>query len=97
MIPVLIDRTPMPSSEDLPDSLAPLAFRHAIEVDQGQDFHHHVDRLIKGIEGLRQESGARPPDETRKPGDAIVAAKFPASAPISNPPGAATHPGRRMQ
>ena len=50
VIPVLIDRTPMPGPENLPDSLAPLAFRHAIEVDQGQDFDHHVDRLIKGIE-----------------------------------------------
>jgi hypothetical protein len=35
VIPVLVDRTPMPGSEDLPDSLAPLAFRHAIVVDQG--------------------------------------------------------------
>ena len=58
----------------MPDSLAALAFRHAIEVDEGLDFDHHVDRLIKGIERLRQESGARPREESRKPGEATVGA-----------------------
>ena len=52
VIPVLIDHTRMPSKADLPPSLARLARRNAVGVDQGQDFHHHVDRLIRGIELL---------------------------------------------
>lgn len=52
VIPILIDRTKIPNESDLPPSLAQLSYRHAIEVDQGLDFHHHVDRLIKGIERL---------------------------------------------
>jgi len=50
VIPVRIDRRRMPTEADLPPSLSPLAFRNAIEVDQGRDFHVHVDRLIRGIE-----------------------------------------------
>ena len=49
MIPVLLDRTRMPTEAELPASLAKLTYRNAIEVDQGRDFHHHVDRLIQGI------------------------------------------------
>ena len=50
VIPVLIDHTRMPSEADLPPSLVRLARRNAVRVDQGQDFHVHVDRLIRGIE-----------------------------------------------
>ncbi|MFI5453905.1 MAG: SUMF1/EgtB/PvdO family nonheme iron enzyme [Isosphaerales bacterium] len=67
VIPILVDRAPMPGEADLPPSLARLAFRNAIDVDQGRDFHHHVDRLIKGIEFLFQKSSAetaKPPRET---------------------------------
>jgi len=67
VIPILIDRAPMPGEADLPASLARLAFRNAIDVDQGRDFHHHVRRLIKGIEFHFQKSSAataKPPRET---------------------------------
>ena len=50
MIPILIDHAKMPGEADLPPSLARLAYRNAIDVDQGRDFHLHVDRLIQGIE-----------------------------------------------
>ena len=40
----------MPTEADLPPSLAGLTYRNAIEVDQGRDFHPHVDRLVRGIE-----------------------------------------------
>src|SRR5262249_50328446 len=53
VIPVLIDRARMPSESELPSSLAGLAYRNAIEIDHGRDFHGHVDRLIRGIEHLR--------------------------------------------
>jgi formylglycine-generating enzyme required for sulfatase activity len=50
VIPVLIDDARMPGEADLPPSLARLAFRNAIKLDQGRDFHHHVDRLMRGID-----------------------------------------------
>jgi formylglycine-generating enzyme required for sulfatase activity len=70
VIPILIDRAEMPGEADLPTSLARLAYRNAIEVDPGRDFHHHVDRLIKGIERLFQHSPratAAPPAAREKP------------------------------
>jgi hypothetical protein len=60
VIPVLVDRGAMPGQADLPPSLAPLAYRNAIEVDQGRDFRHHVDRLIRGIERLLQQAQPQP-------------------------------------
>jgi formylglycine-generating enzyme required for sulfatase activity len=56
VIPILIDHAKMPGEADLPSSLASLAFFNAIEVDQGRDFHPHVDRLIRGIEFFFQQS-----------------------------------------
>jgi formylglycine-generating enzyme required for sulfatase activity len=70
VIPVLIDRARMPGEADLPPSLAGLAYRNAIEVDQGRDFHPHVDRLIRGIERLLQQAnpaGAAPPRKPEPP------------------------------
>jgi TIR domain len=52
VIPVLLDNTVMPSVEDLPEELQPFAFRNALVLDTGVDFHHHADRLIAGIHEL---------------------------------------------
>lgn len=49
VIPVLINDTEMPPPEKLPADIAGLAFRNAVNLDTGIDFHHHTDRLIKGI------------------------------------------------
>src|SRR6266576_4289148 len=49
VIPVLINNTPMPSSEKLPQEIEGVAFRNALSLDTGIDFHHHADRLITGI------------------------------------------------
>ena len=46
VIPVLIDHTRMPSKADLPPSLARLARRNALSVDQGRGFHDDVGQLI---------------------------------------------------
>jgi len=70
VIPILIDHARMPGEADLPQSLTRLAFRNAIEVDQGRDFHPHVDRLIRGIEFHFQKSSAatvKPPRATTIP------------------------------
>ena len=42
IIPVLIEHTRMPGESELPPSISQLAFRHAVTVDQGQDFHPHL-------------------------------------------------------
>ena len=65
VIPILIDQARMPGEAELPTSLATLADYNAIDVNQGRDFHHHVDLLIKGIEfHLQPEDihGAHPPN-----------------------------------
>jgi hypothetical protein len=57
VIPILIDNARMPEEVKLPSSLAQFAYRNAVEIDQGRDFHSHVDRLIRGMElQLRKSS-----------------------------------------
>jgi TIR domain len=52
VIPVLLDNTAMPNAEDLPEELQPFAYRNALVLDTGVDFHHHAGRLIAGIHEL---------------------------------------------
>jgi hypothetical protein len=52
VIPVLLDNTVMPSVEDLPEELRAFAYRNALVLNTGVDFHHHADRLIAGIHEL---------------------------------------------
>jgi len=52
VIPVLVDDVEMPAEEDMPASLARLAYHHGISVRPDPDFHHDADRLIRGIESL---------------------------------------------
>ena len=49
VIPLLINTTQMPKPEMLPPDIQELAFRHALPLDSGMDFHSHADRLITGI------------------------------------------------
>ena len=50
VIPVLVDGVEVPDEKDLPQSLANLAYRNAIMVRTDPDFHHDMDRLVRGIE-----------------------------------------------
>jgi hypothetical protein len=52
VIPILLGGAQMPRKEELPDALAPLSRRNAIEVSETR-FHSDVDRLIKAIEQPR--------------------------------------------
>jgi len=52
IIPVLVDGVTMPSEEELPPSLARLAYRNGIEVRPDPDFHNDAERLLRGIEPL---------------------------------------------
>jgi formylglycine-generating enzyme required for sulfatase activity len=49
VIPVLVNNAPMPSPDRLPQEIEGLAYRNALVLDTGIDFHHHADRLITGI------------------------------------------------
>jgi TIR domain-containing protein len=64
VIPVLIDRAPMPTVSDLPESLHAFAFRQAADLDTGRDFHVHMDRLARAISksAVTQGQIARPPE-----------------------------------
>jgi TIR domain-containing protein len=59
VIPLLINNTPMPKPEKLPPSIEGFAFRNALPLDSGLDFHQHADRLIHGISNLIDESRPR--------------------------------------
>src|SRR5262245_11282346 len=48
VIPVLIDRAQMPRKHELPEALAPLSRRNAIELSETR-FHADVNRLIEAI------------------------------------------------
>ncbi len=56
VIPLLIDRTDMPSSSSLPEDLKSLPFRNALRVDSGADFHHHIDRLCSSLQSTLSSS-----------------------------------------
>jgi len=56
LIPVLVGGASMPKSSALPESLQKLRFLNAAEVDDGRDFHQHVDRLIRAMDRLLTES-----------------------------------------
>jgi hypothetical protein len=57
VIPVLIDRTPLPKPNELPEALKEFAYRQATNVDTGVDFQSHMDRLIRAIDQLLEREG----------------------------------------
>jgi len=61
LIPVLIGNATMPSSDQLPPSLKDFSFRSAVRVDAGQDFDHHMDRLIRSIDVILNQAPKSPP------------------------------------
>lgn len=50
VIPVLVRRAEMPTETELPASLSPLAFRNAILVRTGSDYHGDVSRLAAAVQ-----------------------------------------------
>ena len=81
VIPVLLNDTPMPASETLPSDIQALAFRHALPLDSGLDFHQHAERLVMGIQGIIGKKGGRRSLTTRHPKHEN------ADAPIKSPGG----------
>ena len=99
VIPILLDGTRMPGPAELPEDLEPLAYRNAADVDSGRDFHAHMDRLIKSIEGLQRST--RSP-ASQLPSDAAQGAIDESTAAITEPqlsvppsrPSGSTDPGK---
>jgi hypothetical protein len=58
VIPVLVDGIEMPGEAELPPSLARIAYHNGIAVRPDPDFHHDLDRLVRGIEQLLKVDGA---------------------------------------
>ncbi len=58
VVPLLVAKAAVPSKDDLPNDINDLAFRNGVTVDPGIDFHHHMDRVINGLEASLK-SGAR--------------------------------------
>jgi WD40 repeat protein len=54
LIPVLVQDAEMPSPDDLPESLAPLAHKHAHEI-RDSSRRYDVDRLIEALERVAAE------------------------------------------
>jgi formylglycine-generating enzyme required for sulfatase activity len=60
VIPILVYNMLMPKAERLPADIQALAFRNALSLDSGIDFHNHADRLITSI---RRTLNIAPPEE----------------------------------
>jgi TIR domain len=52
VIPILIDGTRMPDAIKLPDDLKSLVLHQGITVDSKKDFHTHLNRLMKEMDGI---------------------------------------------
>src|SRR5262249_5772502 len=61
VIPILIDRTPLPKPNELPEALREFAYRQATNIDTGVDFQSQMDRLIRSMDELlkREDNGSR--------------------------------------
>jgi hypothetical protein len=55
IIPLLVDNAPMPGSNDLPKSMAELAYKNAAVVRHDPDFRRDMTRLIKDLDFLREQ------------------------------------------
>ncbi|HXQ34358.1 MAG TPA: toll/interleukin-1 receptor domain-containing protein, partial [Anaerolineales bacterium] len=53
VIPVLVDNANMPVAEELPASLAELAYRNAVKVRTDPDFPHDMQNLIRHLKYVK--------------------------------------------
>jgi hypothetical protein len=52
VIPLLVGGANMPEPSELPDSIREFAYRHAVQVDSGRDFDHHMTGLIRATDKI---------------------------------------------
>ena len=100
IIPVLVNSAQMPSPDQLPKDIEGLAFRNALNLDVGIDFHHHAEKLAVAINRILTAVQPKPPDleETRPqeipapphvplvPPESQLEAMQPSSVPIIEKP-----------
>jgi hypothetical protein len=79
VIPVLVDDTVMPDASELPSDIQEIAFRNAITLDVGIDFHHHADRLVGAINRLIIDASRATRNVEQK-------RRIETTAPVSAPP-----------
>ncbi len=81
VIPVLVSGMTMPEPSELPATLKDFAFRHAVQVDGGRDFDHHIESLTRALDQIFAAKGMAPP--RRQESAAAKAAEAPV-APLAN-------------
>ena len=64
VVPILVNGASMPKPIELPESLRTFSFHNAATVDAGQDFHPHMERLIRSLDQVLGRESA-PPAQTR--------------------------------
>jgi uncharacterized protein YecT (DUF1311 family) len=69
VIPVLVSGMKMPEVAELPASLKDFAFRHAVEVDGGRDFDHHIEGLAGALDQIFAAKGVVPPGRRESAGN----------------------------
>ena len=49
VVPLLVGNARLPTASQVPPRLEPLLYRTGFHIDEGPDFHHHIDRLISRL------------------------------------------------
>jgi pimeloyl-ACP methyl ester carboxylesterase len=76
IIPVLVANVKMPNASQLPPSLGGFVFRNGIRIDPGQDFEHHMERLVREIDRIVEpkRQSSKQPHEPVDEGDSELSA-----------------------
>jgi hypothetical protein len=103
VIPVLVDNTPMPGRQQLPDSLVPLARRNALELSYNR-YAYDLGRLLEVIERIMGHdigptpAAASPPPSLDATSPAVAPGRTTPSEPVAatqddrHPPSPAARP-----
>ncbi len=81
VIPVLIDRTKLPSKDTLPEDVRDLVYRQAAVIDTEIDFNAHMERLIRQIDRL----AGKPPVTAKTSAPLGLVSPAPSPAPLRTP------------
>ena len=69
VVPMLVEGATIPRGIELPETLHPLIRRNAAEINNGRDFHIHVDEFIRSLDSLLTTSeAALQPSEVSRSG-----------------------------
>jgi hypothetical protein len=82
VVPVLLDGAAMPRPADLPDSLQPICYRHAVTIGDDPHFDDDVARLIRGLKKILE---APPPPKLPTPPPPAPKATLPPPPPPPQP------------